>query len=116
MNTTDDHVLYGFTIRSVANGASSLVALYTLNKFSRQLQYTLSIFIYGIATIFLPYLTKVKQYLILSGFFGFTSSYIDISTNLFVFELFQNQNLNFHVQCVFFCIAIGQTLGIKIQI
>lgn len=45
------------------------------------------------------------------GVFGFTNAYIDLSTNLFVFELFQEDRLNLHVQIVHFSLSIGQTVG-----
>lgn len=61
--------------------------------------------------ILLPHSATTGQYLILSACFGFASAYIDLSTNLFVFELFQDSHLNFHVQSVHFCFAIGQTIG-----
>ena len=90
---------------------SSLLACYTFTKISRQLQYTLSIFVYGTATILLPYLTDISQYLFLSFCYGFSNAFIDISTNLFIFELFNDYHLNFHVNCVHFCLSIGQTFG-----
>lgn len=88
-----------------------MIACYSFAKFSRQLQFTLSILIYGLSTILLPYLTNVRQYFFLSFCLGFSNAYIDISTNLFVLELFQNHHLNFHIQTVHFSLSIGQTLG-----
>ena len=103
-------ISYGITIRYVINCFSAIFAGFSFKLFSRQIQYAVSLLLYGILMITLPLISNVTFYYISSALIGLVSGLIDCTTNLWVFELFSDK-INFHVSIVHFSYSIGQILA-----
>ena len=78
-------------------------------RFSRHLQYSIALGLYGLTSCLLPQLPSLYWFWGAWAVYGGTSAFIDIAVNVWVLELFEMHNVNLHVQFIHLSFSFGKS-------
>jgi MFS family permease len=97
-----------FELFQLPNLSNLTKAGFTMSRYSRHLQYSIALALYGLNTCLLPQLPSLNWFWAAWAIYGGTSAFIDIAINVWVLELFELHNMNLHVQLIHLSFSFGK--------
>ena len=74
LNLNTQELSVGLSAQAIFGCIASLLATYTLDRWNRDLQYAIDVFLLSLVIIFFPFSNSSTQYLFASGAIGFFTS------------------------------------------